>query len=182
VRYVPTHQFHEQARGTSHASLVQRVFILYFLWFPWSDNSATPSDISLDIQCTGRRDTHWRHILPQIEEQESLRQHQKVELFQSPVVQTILRPLIYCKTRPISFVHFLLPPRGVSLGTLSTGLVDSQNMPPFCPTVPASVPLRVPSCFKDINILCFRLKKIKIKPFCSLQPSRESCVSASWTA
>jgi hypothetical protein len=28
-------------------------------------------------------------------------------------------------------VHFLLPPRGASLGTLSTGPVDSPNMPPF---------------------------------------------------
>jgi hypothetical protein len=59
-------------------------------------------------------------------------------------------------------VHFLLPPRGASLGTLSTGPVASPNMPPFCPSVPASVPLRVPSCFKDVYILCFRLKANKI--------------------
>jgi hypothetical protein len=55
-------------------------------------------------------------------------------------------------------VHFQLPPRGASLGTISTGPVDSPNMPFFCPPVPASLPLRVPSCFKDLCILYFRLK------------------------
>jgi hypothetical protein len=28
-----------------------------------------------------------------------------------------------------------------------------------CPPVPASVPLRMPSCFKDLCVLCFRLNK-----------------------
>jgi hypothetical protein len=39
-------------------------------------------------------------------------------------------------------VHFLLPTRGASLGTFSTGPVDSPNIPPSCPTVLRSVPSR----------------------------------------
>jgi hypothetical protein len=41
----------------------------------------------------------------------------------------------------------------------TTGRVDSPNVHPFCPPVLASVPFRVPSCFEDLCILCFRLNK-----------------------
>jgi hypothetical protein len=39
-------------------------------------------------------------------------------------------------------------------------------MPHFCPTVPSSVPFRATSCFQDLCIICFRLRK-KIKPYSS---------------
>jgi hypothetical protein len=67
---------------------------------------------------------------------------------ESPTKRTALEHPALCTGTPCS-VRFLLPPRGVSLGKLSIGPVDSPNIPPFCPPVPASVPLRVPTCFKE---------------------------------
>jgi hypothetical protein len=53
---------------------------------------------------------------------------------------------------------FLLPPRRASLGNLPTGPVDPPNMTPLLPPCPSERP-RVPSCFKDLCFLRFRLNK-----------------------
>jgi hypothetical protein len=50
--------------------------------------------------------------------------------------------------------------RSIALGFIDRSGLLPEHAPLF-PPVPASVPPRVPSCFKDRNILCFRLNKQK---------------------
>jgi hypothetical protein len=48
-----------------------------------------------------------------------------------------------------------VPPKGASLLMLSTGPVESPSMRPFCSPLPASVPFRMPSCFKTYSFCAF---------------------------
>jgi hypothetical protein len=70
---------------------------------------------------------------------------------------------------------FCCHPEEYRSGHESTGPVDSPNMSPFCPPVTAGVPLRVTSCFKDQNILCFRLNKQKIFQTANQTTQRRLC-------